>query len=66
MIILITGNFPVYDHQGYATGKTEFVVSHGIDVETGKTVILPNDHPRTLGGKFDYDIGEWVIYDSDT
>ena len=59
MIIVITGNFPIYDHNGIATGETEFVISHGID-EKGNLVIMPNIHPRQLGATFDAEIGEWV------
>lgn len=60
MIILTCGDFDIYDKYG-KTGKTEFVASHGYDTETGKTVIVSNDHPRVLGAVFDTKIGEWVI-----
>jgi len=63
MIILITGYFPIYDYLGYPTGKKEFVVSHGIDEETGKSIVLPNEHPNALGGEFNSELGEWVIYE---
>ena len=61
MIILITGWFPKYDRNGYETGEKEFIVSHGYDTETGKTVITSCDHPARMGGVFNSDIGEWVI-----
>lgn len=61
MIILITGNYPVYDKHGYKTSETEFIASHGVDVETGRDVIVEQVHPSRLGAKFDNEIGEWVI-----
>lgn len=61
MIVCITGTFPVCDNEGHTTGKTEFVVSHGYNTETDKKVILPNEHPRSLGAVFDNQIGEWVL-----
>ena len=60
-IILITGNFPVYDKYGYSTGETQFITSHGVDENTGKHIIVSQDHPKNLGGKFDAQMGEWVI-----
>jgi len=63
MIICITGNFDVYDAHGYKTGRKEFVVSHGVDYETDKVVILPSEHPTRLGAQWDSDLQEWVIYD---
>lgn len=61
-IILITGNFPIYDTYGFSTGKTEFVVSHGINEATGENVVLPPKHPKNLNGVFDPQIQEWVLY----
>ena len=43
------------------TGRKESIASHGIDADTGKSVILPNELPGLLGATFDNDIGEWVI-----
>lgn len=43
----------------------ELLVSHGIDYNTGKTIILPCDPPHMLGGKFNKDLQEWVLYDKD-
>lgn len=59
-IICITGDFAIYDG-GVPTGKTEFVVSHGVDEDTGRNIILPSEHPAKLGAKFDLELGEWVI-----
>ena len=59
-IILITGNFPIYE-KGYKTEKTEFVVSHGVDEDTERHIIISQDHPKNLGAKFDAQIGEWVL-----
>lgn len=60
-IICITGHFPIYDRNGFDTGDTEFVVSHGVDEETGKTIVLTNVHPSLIGAKWDKDLGEYVI-----
>ena len=61
-VILITGDFQKYDSYGNPIiGETEFVVSHGVDEDTGKIVIVQAEHPRTLGAKFDCEIGEWVL-----
>jgi hypothetical protein len=61
MIVLITGTFPVYK-QGIKVG-TEFVVSHGIDLDTDRHVILPCEHPsRIEGAKMHPELG-WVIED---
>lgn len=60
MIICICGHFDIYDNKGVKTGRKEFVVSHGID-DNGKLVILPQEHPESLGAKYDADIGEYVI-----
>ena len=58
-IVLITGWFKTYDHNGIENGK-EFVVSHGVD-ELGNSVCITNEHPRNLGAKLDKELGEWVI-----
>jgi len=60
-IILIVGNFPIYDANGQSTGKTEYLVSHGIDEHTLKNVILPNEHPAKLGATYDHTLQEWVL-----
>lgn len=60
MIILVTGWFPIYD-KGIDTGKKEFVVSHGVDVDTGRDVILQSVPPERLGAKYNMEIGEWVL-----
>jgi len=43
------------------TGKLEEIVSHGISIASGKTVILPSEHPSTLGAVFDPEIREYLI-----
>ena len=47
------------------TGKKETIVSHGIDMDSGKTIILPCDpievFVRTCGARFDQDMGEWIM-----
>lgn len=60
MILLITGWF--YNRtEGSSKGQKEFLVSHGIDLETDQVVILPNEHPKNLGAILDVNSGEWVI-----
>jgi len=60
-VIIITGWFDVLDQFGSSTGKKEFLVSHGIDQDTGKNVILPNEHPLKLGAVLDDGVVEWVL-----
>lgn len=61
MIVVVTGWFDVYDRNGIPTGKKEFTASHGIDDATGKTVILPAEHPSLLGAIYDEVLKEWII-----
>lgn len=61
MIILVTGMFPIYDENGYETGRFEFGTSHGYDTETGSTVVTSGEPPKYLGAKWNDTIGEWVI-----
>lgn len=60
-ILCITGMFDVTDHNGIPTGKKELLVSHGIDEDTGKAVILPCEHPARLGAQIDIDLNEYVL-----
>lgn len=60
MIVLVT----TIEHDE-KTKREKLVVSHGVDMLTGKTVILPCDHPKELGARFDTDIREYVIDDHD-
>lgn len=54
MIILIT----------YLDKKqNKVLVSHGINADTMKTVILPQESPYEMGAKFNNNIGEWVLED---
>lgn len=62
-VICITGTFEVC-RQGVPTGQTEFSVSHGVDEDTGRTVILPTEHPARLGARFDKKLHEWVLEDT--
>lgn len=45
------------------TCKKELIASHGVDIDTGKNVILSQDHPSLLGAKFSDAYGEWIIED---
>ena len=58
MILLIT-----YTERNETTGRKETIVSHGIDLDTGRTVVLPQERPEQLGGVLDRDFGEYVIRD---
>jgi len=44
MILLITDT-----ERNETTGRTETIVSHGIDLNTGRTVVLPQERPEQLG-----------------
>jgi hypothetical protein len=64
MIIVIAGKFEIFD-RGVGTGRYEFQASHGIDYATGNSVVLPGDHPQSLGAVMHEQLKEWVLYDSD-
>ena len=62
MILLVTGWFDKTDQYGRRTGEKEFLVSHGIDLNTDQTVITSCDPPsRIPGARFDNNYQEWVI-----
>ena len=42
-------------------GIYDTFVSHGIDLNTGQVVILPQEAPEYVGAEYDYSIGEYVI-----
>jgi len=42
-------------------GKEKLIVSHGVNVITGKAVILPSEHPSDIGAVWDASIREWVL-----
>jgi hypothetical protein len=56
MIIVITNR-----EWNDRTGKYETIVSHGIDEDTLKNVVLPQERPVDIGAKFDKDLNEWVL-----
>lgn len=61
MIIVITTL-----EQDQDTKMESLVASHGVSADTGRTVILSNEHPSRLGAVFNSRIGEYVIYELDT
>lgn len=61
--ICITGSFPALDRHNRPTGEKVFAVSHGIDEDSGRTVILPSEHPARLGARLDPQLNEWVLED---
>ena len=63
MIVVVTGWFDIYDKHGYPTGKKEFSISHGIDLKSGRSIVMSGGHPTTVVAKFDTEMQEWVIYD---
>lgn len=58
-ILCICGWFDKYE-PNHTVDRKEFVASHGIDMDTGRTIILQCVHPRELGAKQDAN-GEWFI-----
>lgn len=62
MIILITCvHYPKHKPRG------EVIVSHGVDYNTDKNVILPNEtisYYKMHGAYWDEIIGEWVLPDT--
>lgn len=47
-------------------GRQEMVADHGVNLDTGKNLVLPPEHPSLLGAKYDPGMGEWVIADDPT
>ncbi|MDR5798957.1 MULTISPECIES: hypothetical protein [Caballeronia] len=43
------------------TGRLRRVVSHGVDSQTDRLVVLPCDPPEAIGAVWNADIGEYVI-----
>lgn len=43
------------------TGRKEVVVSHGIDENTMKTIVLPQVSVKELGARFDNERNEYVL-----
>ncbi len=62
-VICVTGWFDIYNRQGMKTGEKDFIVSHGINEDTGDAVILPCEHPNALSAVWDKDIREYVLDD---
>lgn len=44
-------------------GTKTLIVSHGVNYNTGRVVILPCEPPDRLGAEFNSVLHEWVIYD---
>lgn len=44
-----------------ASGRTMLAASHGIEVDTGKTIVVSQDSPEQLGAVFDPEIWEYII-----
>jgi len=51
----------VYTERNKKTGQLEQIVSHGIDDDTGKIIVLPQTHPLNIGAKYDPDYGEYFL-----
>ena len=43
------------------TGFETIVASHGVDFESGQTVVLPGQPPARLGAVLHQELGEYVI-----
>lgn len=61
MIICVCKMFEVLDANKIPTWRKELLVDHVVDIETGRSVIVPCSHPSTIGAKFNSEIGEWVL-----
>jgi hypothetical protein len=55
----------VVDEVCKRTGRTLKVVSHGIDLETDKIVVMSGGSPESMGAVFDMEIGEYIIRGGD-
>lgn len=56
MIIVIANT-----EKNQKTGRDQIIVSHGIDSDTGRNVILPQETPERLGAVFDPSLGEYIL-----
>lgn len=61
-IVCITTTVPVM-RNGLETGDRQFVVSHGIEEDTGRSITLPSEHPASIGAVLDRQLNEWVLDD---
>lgn len=55
MIIVITNNEEQKD------GKIKTIVSHGIDIDTGRNIPLPADEPHAIGAVYSHEFGEYIL-----
>lgn len=55
MVVLIT-----VTETNKRTGKSEQIASHGYNVDTGRTVIVPCDTPQSFGAQMHPELG-WVL-----
>lgn len=55
MILLI-----VVKEKNEKTGREEEIVSHGVDIETGKNVVLPWESPTSLGARYSPEHGYYL------
>lgn len=61
MIIVIADWYPITDMYGLPTGEKELLISHGIDPDTNRLVIMPPIPPAQAGAVYNRDMGEYVI-----
>lgn len=45
------------------TRREQIITSHGVDLETGRNVVLPTDHPSELGAVWSHEYGEYILED---
>lgn len=45
-------------------GSSELLASHLVDMESGFSYPVSQDHPAKLGAIFNMALGEWVIYEN--
>lgn len=45
------------------TGQMQLLVSHGIDLETDQTIVLPQVAPSAIGAILDHDLEEYALLD---
>lgn len=62
LVIKHTAERTTYDRRGEVLeAKGTVTVSHGVDCETGRTVILPNELWRNFQHHCVYHEGEWYL-----
>ena len=47
------------------TGREVVLVSHGVDMDTGRNVVMSQETPRAIGAEWSNDIGGYILSNSE-